>query len=118
MNVFLNDEHYERFIQLKDLLAKAYQNDKEYLAVIFLLAGDKELFKKVSPYFDEKEGIFNFTEMFNKEEFSSSYYTLAKLAVHLFNNEEKITPLELVSNLDQSRYKLAINAIYVRRQGV
>lgn len=118
MNVFLSEEHYERFLQLKDSLAEEFRNRKEYLSVIFLLAGNKELCEKIFPYFDEKEGIFNYNEMFNQEKFSNSYYTLAKLAIHLFNNEKEITPLELISNLDQSKYELAMNAIYVRRQGV
>lgn len=118
MELFISELHEERFIHLRRLLALQYQNNKEYLSVIFLLAGDDEFYDKVSPYFDGIEGSFNFPDMFKNEDFSSGYYILAKLAVHLFNNGEQVTPLDLIGSLDANLYNLAMNAIHLRRKGV
>jgi hypothetical protein len=36
-----------------------YRNNREYLSVVFIMAGDEELRRKVSPYLDTKEGMFS-----------------------------------------------------------
>lgn len=118
MNLFLNDEHRNKFNHLRKVLALHYQDNKEYLSVVFLMAADQEFYDRVAPYFDGINGLFEFSKMFEEKDFSSGYYVLAKLAVNLFNDGEKVTPLDLISTLDSNLFQLAINAIYVRRQGV
>lgn len=116
---FLSSEHETRFRQLRQQMSSDYfRNSKEYLSVAFLMAGNEELHRKVSPYFDTNEGGLDSEEMFKNEDFSSGLRTLAKLAVNLFNNNESVTPLDLISYLDDNLLELAINAILLRRYGI
>lgn len=116
---FLSAEHETRFRQLRQQMSSDYfRNNKEYLSVAFLMAGNEELHRKVSPYFDTTEGGLDSEEMFKNEDFSSGLKTLAKLAVNLFNNNESVTPLDLIGYLDDPLLELAINAILFRRYGI
>ena len=112
---FINFEHQLKFQKLQSQLTL---NNKECLSVIFIMAGDEELHRKMSSYFDIKKGIFSSENMFNEQDFESGIEVLAKLAVHLFNNNETISPLDMVGALDDERLQLAINAILVRRYGI
>jgi hypothetical protein len=55
--------------------------------------------------------------MFKEQDFSSGLRTLAKLAVHLFNNNETVAPLDFML-LDDQSLELAMNAILLRRYGI
>jgi hypothetical protein len=114
---FLNQEHQAKFQELRAGMAEYYRNNKEYLSVVFIMAGDEELFHKMNRYFDAKLGEFSSDEMFKEQDFSSGMRILAKLAVHLFNNNETVTPLDFML-LDDKRLTLAINAILLRRYGL
>lgn len=82
------------------------------------MTGDSRFFKKASPYFNTTNGVFDSDAMFENEEFGSSLKTLAKVAVNLFNYNEKVTPVELVVALEDEHLKLALNAIVFRRYGL
>lgn len=114
---FINQEHQTNFQEIRSEMAEYYRNNKEYLSVVFIMAGDEELGRKMSPYFDTTEGLFSSEEMFQEQDFSSGMKTLAKLAVHLFNDNETVAPLDFMS-LDDQRLQLALNAILLRRYGV
>jgi len=115
---FLNQEHQAKFQELRVEMSEEYRTNKEYLSVVFIMAGDKELFNKIHPYFDRKSGLFSSDDMFQEQDFSSGIKVLAKLAVHLFNNNETVNPLDMIDSLDDQRLHLAINAILLRRYGV
>lgn len=115
---FLNRTHSKKFQEIRSSMAEQYRNNKEYLSIVFIMAGDDEVFRKMNPYFDTKEGMLSSDEMFEKEDFSGGIKVLAKLAVHLFNNNETVDPLDLVGTLDDERLQLAINAILLRRYGI
>lgn len=115
---FLNQNHATKFQEIRSEMAEHYRNNKEYLSVVFIMSGDVECFSKMNPYFDTKEGLFSSKEMFEEQDFSNGIKILAKLAVHLFNNNETVDPLDLVGTLDDERLQLAINAILFRRYGL
>jgi hypothetical protein len=116
--MFLNHEHEKEFFSIREEAAEWYRNDKEYMSVAFLMAGNEELKQKIKPYFDMDEGFFESEAMFEKENFSPSLYVMAKLAVHLFNNNETVDPLDLIVCLDEDNFKLALQALKFRKYGL
>lgn len=115
---FLNQDHQIKFQAIRLEMAEDYRKSKELLSVVFIMAGDEEIYYKLNRYFDAKRGEFLSAEMFKEQDFSSDLLILAKLAIHLFNNTATVDPLELMSTLNDERLQLAINAILLRRYGV
>jgi DNA polymerase III delta subunit len=116
---FLNEKHESRFLQFRaEDMAEHYRSDKEYLSVVYLMTGNDELYRKMKPYFNAKIGEFYSEVMFNEKDFSSGLNVLAKLAVHLFNSNETLEPLHIISQLDDEGFKLALNTIILRRYGI
>ncbi|MDQ0271140.1 MULTISPECIES: DUF6075 family protein [Bacillaceae] len=115
---FLNQEHQTKFQEIRSEMAEDYRFNKEHLAVVFIMTGDEELYRKMTPYFDTKDGLFVSFKMFAEQDFSNGMGILAKLAAHLFNGYETVSPIDLVDTLDDERLKLAINAILFRRYGL
>lgn len=113
---FLNREHRLTFEEMRSDLKPYHRNNEEFLSVLFITAGHKELQLKISPYFSES-GEFHSVEMFDEQDFSRGMMVMAKLAVHLFNNNVTIEPLDLMS-LDDELFTLAMNAIKLRRNGI
>ena len=99
-------------------MADYYRTNKEYLSVVYLMTGNEELYCNMKPYFDAKVGSFDSEEMFEEKDFSSGLRVLAKLAVHLFNSNETVEPLDIISTLDEECFRLALNAFILRRYGV
>jgi hypothetical protein len=116
--MFLNHEHEKEFFSIREEAAELYRNDKEYMSVAFLMAGNEELKEKMKPYFDMQDGFLDSKAMFEKEDFSTSLQVMAKLAVHLFNNNETVNPLDLIGYLDEFNFELALQAIKCRRFGL
>ncbi|MDP4084745.1 MAG: DUF6075 family protein [Bacillota bacterium] len=116
---FLSNEHEKLFYKMRQQIKnESYRKGKEYLSVVFLIAGNDELNQKVSPYFDTTVGMFDSEAMFKNESFSHGLSVLARLAVNLFNDNEKVTPLELIGVLDDEKFNLALNAIILRKNGI
>lgn len=115
---FLNAEHKKTFQELREQLADHYRFDKEYLTICFMMAGCAELQHKMSKYFDGVEGNLLSEEMFHEQDFSSGIHVLAKLAINLFNNNEKVSPSEFISSLDDELFNLAVNSILFRKYGI
>lgn len=118
MYTFLNSQHKTTFQELRSKLAEYYRFNSEYLSVCFIMAGNPELLGKMEKYFDGVNGGLYAEEMFAEQDFSSGLNELAKLAVHLFNNNMKVSPLDLIQTLDDEMLQLAINAILFRRYGI
>lgn len=110
---FLNYEHELQFSRLKEEMPERFYNDRERLAVVFLMAGNKELERKMKPYIDWEEGFF-FDEMFENEDFSSGLKVLAKLAVILFNNGVSLEFHEFFTRLDETNLQLGLSAANYR----
>jgi hypothetical protein len=116
---FVNQEHEARYSQFRvEDMTEHYRSNKEYLTVVYLMTGNKELYQKMNPYFNAKHGEFDSEKMFEEQDFSSSLRVLAKLAVHLFNSNETVEPLDIISRLDEEGFQLALNAFILRRYGV
>jgi hypothetical protein len=116
---FLNREHEAKFSKFRtEEMEERFRANKEYLSVVFLITGNEELYRKVKPYFNTKSGGFNFTKMFEEQDFSSGLQELAKLAVHLFNSNGKVELIEIISGVDEEGFKLAINSLILRRYGI
>lgn len=118
MNMFLDKEHEEYFAIFRSEMNEKYQNNKEYLSVVYIMSGNLELHMKIRKHFDPKKGVFFSDRMFELEDLSSGAYVLAKLAVNLFNNNEVANPLDMISSLDDRNFMLALNAMKVRRFGI
>ncbi|UOQ92866.1 hypothetical protein MUO14_21045 [Halobacillus shinanisalinarum] len=118
VNLFLDQEHEDYFYGLRSKMEQeTYKTNKKYLSVIFLMAAEEELYRKANPYFDTTRGVFDSNKMFEEQDFSVGIGLLARLAVLLFDNNESVTLLKLIGTLDEIRFKLALNAIYLRRFG-
>lgn len=116
---FLNPEHESNFTKFRvEEMGERFRNNKEYLAVAYLMTGDEELQEKIQPYFNAKSGGFDSTKMFDEQDFSSGLLVLTKLAVHLFNSNEVVQPLDIILRVDEQGFKLALNSMIVRRYGV
>lgn len=116
---FVNNEHEARYSQFRaEDMSDHYRINKEYLSVVYIMTGNDELYKKMKPYFNAKSGEFASKEMFKENDFSGELLVLAKLAVHLFNSNETVEPLHIISRLDDKSFKLALNAFVLRRYGV
>lgn len=116
MNLYANEQHEILFNKSRQLLTASKQNNAEYLSALYLITSDPELFAKMHSYFSNAG--FSYEEMFEEMDFSSGMLKLAKLAVNLYNNGVEITPLDLTSTLDNERFQVAMNAIYIRKTGM
>lgn len=106
---FLNKEHEVRFLKIKEQMPEQFYNDRERLTLVYLMAGNQELQRKIERYLDWKGG-FSFNEMFEKEDFSAGIKVLAKLAVVLYNDGVSLEFKELYCYLDKMNLQLALNA--------
>jgi DNA polymerase III delta subunit len=116
---FLNQDHEANFSKFRvEKMGDRFRSNKEYLAVVYLMTGNEELYQKIKPYFNAKSGGFDSTKMFDEQDFSSGLIVLAKLAVHLFNSHEKVEPIDLILSVDENGFNLALNAFILRRYGL
>lgn len=114
---YLSREHKQDFLENRRNIPEYYRFNKEFLSVLYLISGNEELKQKIEPYFNGNSGMFDTEKMFEEQDFSAGLSVLAKLAVNLFNANEKINPLQLMI-LDDENFELAMNAIILRRQGI
>lgn len=122
MSIFYKTkEHKEILISTLKNIKRVYpQYDNEvdlyYLPALYLLTSDEEIRKKSLPFVSD-EGI-DF-EKIKKNDFSSGYVTLVKLAYHLFNSaNESPEIIELIGRLDKDNFELALQAIRLRRHSL
>ena len=67
--LFVNFEHQKRFMELRQQLNEKYMLDSNWISLVFLAAGNKELEQKVIPSINFQTGEFDFEEMFQKMTF-------------------------------------------------
>lgn len=116
---FINQEHEMKFSEFRaENMEDYYRTNNEFLSVVYLMTSNQEMYSKMNPYFDAKGGNFDSEKMFEEKDFNSGHCVLAKLAVHLFNSNETVRPLDIISELDEDGFKLALNALILRRHGV
>ncbi|MGG1400240.1 DUF6075 family protein [Bacillus salipaludis] len=116
---FLNSEHESNFTKYRvENMGDRFRTNKEYLSVVYLMTGNTELYQKLNPYFNARSGEFDSNKMFVEQDFCSGLSILAKLAAHLFNSNEVVQPLDIISSLEEQSFKLALNSMILRRLGV
>lgn len=118
MKLFFNDQIHKD--ELRELLvkygrvnSKTHKVDRYYLSAFYILTSDSELRRKCLGFINE-DGI-DFEEMMKRNDFSSGYLVLIKLAFHLFNEEIAVTPIDIIDYLDRQCFIIAMNAILARR---
>jgi hypothetical protein len=104
---FINNKHSKNFDKL-DKLFPGLQN-REYKAILYLMAGNKELQLKMQRYLDKHKNMFQYTQMFRDETFSTEAKVLANLAVDIYRGGDSLRGTELFQ-LNNQNFDLAINA--------
>lgn len=114
---FKTPAHKIRFVAALQSIGKVYEGryDPEYAAAIFILSADTSTWNKAQGYV-AREGI-DIETMLKEVDFSGGYSVLMQLAGNLFNDQISINPVELM-RLDDSNFKIAIDAIKLRRYGM
>ncbi len=114
---FRSEEHKQRFQTTMQEIDKVDDGrfDQEYAAAIYVLTARTGIWNAVKGYVS-RHGI-KFDEMLDEVDFSGGYTVLMKWAANLFNEHAaNINPVELM-RLDESNFKIAISALYVRCYG-
>lgn len=109
---FLNYEHSKKFseLQLSDY-SWINTNDKENMAILFLISASDELHEAILPYFTTA-GL-NVEEMKQDKENSLEITTMLNLAAALYDDSQAFYISDL-SNLDKNMLQLALNAMQYR----
>lgn len=106
---FSDEKHATEFKQL------GKTHDNEYLAAYYILTADEELRRKAARYI-KTDGI-NWEGIWNQD-WSSGYALLLKLAQCLFQSSGSVDLAYGLKTWDDERFNLAMQAIYIRRNGV
>ncbi|KLU61438.1 hypothetical protein CEB3_c21170 [Peptococcaceae bacterium CEB3] len=109
---FVDEEHERTFRILVEEHDRT--GDREYLAAYYVLTADEELRRKTLR-FVRKDGIPWL--LIWEQDWSSGYQLLLKLAEHLFMGGE-VDLVRGVRTWGDTLYKIAIQAIEVRRKGI
>ena len=114
---FKSAGHQQRFFATMQQLGKMYAGklNPEYAVALSILTADAGTWQKARKYVNH-DGIAIQT-MLEKEDFSSGYSILIKLAGNLFNNQQHLDPLEFL-RLDDHNFYLALTALIVRRMSL
>ena len=113
---FQNKEHESNLIRLM-LKDKSNPKDMERLAMFYILAGNADLYSKVSQIYDFDEHLIKLECLADRRvDLCSSARALVKLGFNLYNGyeEENFTPMDILSNLDSENYSLAMKSFDVR----
>lgn len=101
------------------ILEKATVNKKDFerKSMFYILANNRDLLSKINYIYDFKEGFIKLECLEEQTvDFSSSSKALVKLSFNLFNGyqTENDDPLNLLSNLDEENFEIALKAIRIR----
>ena len=120
---FLNEQHKKKFWQICSEDKGFDKRDLERSVLFYIMAGNDELFshrksiydfqdRSITIELDEKKNWYIPGEAWH----TSGTIALIRLAYNLFNGfkDERTNPRDLLSNLDEDNFKLAINAISIR----
>lgn len=113
---FLTKEHENRLVNLlkRD---KTQATDVERLALFYIIAGNTDLYNKVSCIYNftghhiEPDCIYD-----GSVDFCSSSRSLVRLAYNLFNGyqDDNLSPVEVLSSLDADNFYLATESLNIR----
>lgn len=114
--LFLNETHKYKFEELfNETTIKSYDNER--IPLIYIIAGNNDLFKKKYYIYNLKNNAPNISCLKNiKVDFCTSSKSLIRLGFNLFNGyyDKHTNPLHLLFYLNKDNYNLAINAIKIR----
>lgn len=110
---FSSIEHHKRFWEIKDQIPANLNGDRELLSVAYIMASNKELEKKMTPYIHWIDG-FDYEKMFAEESFLPAENVLVKVAVALYDNGVALRFNEVFTELNQYQKEIALNAANYR----
>lgn len=104
----------DRFNQLLEKDG-THDDDLERKALLYIMAGNDDLYNKADFIYDFKDRIIN-PECLESEEvdFCSSSRKLIKLAYNLYNSRHGADVVDTFYLLDNNNFNLALNAIKLR----
>jgi hypothetical protein len=117
VDMFRSEGHKTRFVEEIQRIGKIYDGklDEEYSAALYLLTGSLNTWSKVKSHVD-RDGI-NFEDLLEAVDLSGGESVLVRWAGSLFGQPIHIDPIELM-RLDEHNFKLAIQALRLRRNPV
>lgn len=115
--MFINEEHEKRYKKLK---SKSRCNHSEFNSLMYIIAGNEQLYNKVNSIYNFKENKLNLS--FNDEGepylgdlwLSNSESALLRLGIQMYNNGTKQNVFDTFCSLDEYNCVLAINCIKIR----
>lgn len=110
---FADQDHIDRFNEIRNKLPEEYFNSKVYLSVIYVATSSDELCRKVLRYFDFEKYHFRVTDMFEQQDFSGGLRIMADLCVLVYNQGAVVDVSEL-GRLDEKNFEVALQAIKFR----
>jgi len=97
--------------------AKVTEGDLERKSLFYILANNNDLYYKINAIYDFKGGFIR-PECLEEGtvDFCGSSRSLVKLAFNLFNGyqTENDDPLNILYNLDEENFEIALKAIRIR----
>lgn len=116
--MYLDNEHEERY---NSLLKRdnTYSTDTERKSLLYIISGNLELYKNINKIYNFKDNqiiikIIDDEIVIPDLPVSSSARSLAYLGLQLYNNCNHQSVMNTFSNLDDTNFNLALNAIKLR----
>lgn len=112
---FQSQQQEGRFLELM-VRNGTNENDCERLALLYVIAGNGDLFRKREAIYDFEEHMIKLCLEDGQVDFCSSSRALIKLGVNLYNGYQcqGNSPLDLFYSLDEKNMGRAMNAIKLR----
>lgn len=122
---FRDDEHREALTTLLYDTGEYHKNrlNAELLSTLYILTSSYDFRKKILPYvkLPGGPGGIEWGELW-KEVYSSAEMKLIRLAFNLWNGDDgsyyrvsPLTPMDIITTLDEENFKIAMQAISLRR---
>lgn len=115
---FLSEQHKRRFEQVCASMPAMQQTDRSKLAFLFLLTGDRKLWKKARLSIKARDGRFLWPESWENSSEANADDMLAELAGQFLGGTKAKTMLHVLDELRDNQLKLVFNAVLVRRMGI
>lgn len=115
---YVDDQHQANFIQLTDHWERSKTGDKEYLQACYILALPTLFvkFKNVwHNYVYPTTWMWEYLDGCSAVDLSSGMIQLGKLSLNLWNGYKGFNLMDCLSTLDDELYKVAIQAIHIRK---
>lgn len=106
--LFVNFEHQKRFMELRQQLKPEMQMDFNWLPMLYLMAGNKDVEEALLPHMNLQEGFFNYEEVKNTG-------ILTQLALEFYTGEHTLKVNDLTA-LERREFDLALAAIRIKHK--